>query len=213
MRLVYSPEFTALWRTLPTTLAAGAVTSPVYRAGAVSGVALLDTTGPELVLEASRDGFATPVFERPLNGVSNGVCVPVSPAIANASWRVRAVQGASVGTVYPGVLAPFQTSAWPFSLETAIIANDLKTEGGCGLSEILYEAVQGTLSLTLTGEAEINTVWRPWHTATRGGRRGWVIEDPFSGALHLVRSPVSRFPLDRVKPGLWSGSITLEGMP
>jgi hypothetical protein len=212
MRMIYSPEFTALWRTLPVVLAAGAATTPVHRAGAVSGVALLDTSGPELVLEASRDGFATLVFEQPLNGVSNGVCVPVIPAISDALWRVRAVQAASVGTVYPGVLSEFQAADWPYALETAIVANDLKTEGGVGISEILYEAVQGSLAFSLIAESEINTVWRPWHAATRGGRLGWVIEDHFTGALHLVRSPVSRFPLDRVKPGLWSGSITLEGM-
>jgi hypothetical protein len=211
MRILWSASERRAAKPLPRALSAGAIAGAVARAEAVDAVALLGCTGP-LTVEASADGWQTLAYTQDVDAAVDTL-LTLSAAVPAASWRLRARGAATVGAIYPGRLATVRPPAYPYAVEPRVTAVDRRGDGGLVVSEVKAVSAAGTLILSGVREDEVASAWRPWWTDTAGGRRPWVLEDPLTSALHLVRATDGReFPLVRGRGMRWGGSMAVEAL-
>lgn len=213
MRLIYSPDERRATLPVPRPASTGQSYAHVTRSHACTGVAFVGTSGP-VTVEASADNWATTLYSADLTATGQYFAALPSP-VAAASWRIRARGAATIGSLYPGVIAETLISPGaPFALERLILASDSRGIGGILVSEIKGAVTAGTLSFSVIPEDDIANVWRPLHEEMNGGRKAFVIENHISSAVHIVTSASEEFPFAITDGGLyWSGSFSVQGVP
>lgn len=193
---------------------AGQIARTVARSGPVSACALIGGSG-SFVIEASADQWQTVGWSAPVTATAAGVIVAVPPAALPSGptlWRLRATGPGQAGHLYPGILGTVTGPSAPSALETRIIAVDTDGTGGLTVSAIKGQQLAGPLNWEAVPDGEIEAVWRAWHRTSLGGRLPWVVADPVSGALSIVRSACVEFPFQRQARWWWSGGFDVRGL-